>query len=404
MRKKKITEYPSKWSRLKLNMEEISQIDFFCATAVISLGALIGKLKLEQYLLTILFETFFSSLNYFICYFTLGGIDTGGSIYVFTFGAIFGFCVSFTMSLDPRFKENLIRNQNKKSNYYSNIISAIGSLFIWLYFPSFNTARIHWNHNKNKEVVEIMRYRGIINTYMSLFGSTITTFCISALLTQEKFRMQHILRSSYVGGVIIAGSCTFCPYPWCAIILGMVGGGISVYFSHLAKESKLGPKVPPNPFSYQCVNDFIDAIRMSDTMDILYCFGVPGIIGGIFSAIFLGSFEHKPWNNIELNDLFYYDRTAGAQGGIQFGVLVITIVFAVFSAILVGSLNRCFQFYERDLLFNDNSCFEENNEGIFPQYTKKNFLSSSENQLNNDEQDGVEVEVNNNNIVNNNIE
>ena len=402
LRRKKITEYPLKWSRLGLTMEEISQIDFFCASAIISLGALIGKLKLGQYLLSILFETFFASLNYFICYFTLGGIDTGGSVYVFAFGAIFGFSVSFTMSYDPRFKENLIRNQNKKSNYYSNIISAIGSLFIWLYFPSFNTARIHYNHDK--DIREIMRYRGIVNTYMALFGSTITTFCVSALLTEEKFRMQHILRSSYTGGVVIAGCCTFCPYPWCALILGMVGGGVSVLLSHLAKENKLGPKNPPNPFRYKCISDFIDAIKMSDTMDVLYCFGVPGIIGGIFSSIFLGSFEHKPWDKIELDDLFYYHRTPGEQGGIQFSVLIITIVLAIISGILVGSINRCFDFYGRDLLFNDASFFEENNDSIFPRYTKKNFLSSSENQLNNDEQDGVEVEVNNNNVINNNIE
>ena len=64
-------------------MEEITQIDFFAATVLVSLGAVIGKLTLGQYLIIALFETFFASLNYYLCYFALGGIDTGGSLYIY---------------------------------------------------------------------------------------------------------------------------------------------------------------------------------------------------------------------------------------------------------------------------------------------------------------------------------
>ena len=160
-------------------MEEITQIDFFVATVLVSLGAVIGKLTLGQYLIIALFETFFASLNYYLCYFALGGIDTGGSLYIFAFGAIFGFVVSFILSYDDRYKDNLQRNQNNKSDYYSNVISAIGSLFLWLYFPSFNTSRIHYD--QNKKVMDIMRYRGIINTYMSMIGSLVATFCTRSL-------------------------------------------------------------------------------------------------------------------------------------------------------------------------------------------------------------------------------
>ena len=396
MRKKIFTNYEKKWSRLKLNMEEITQIDFFAASAIISLGSWLGKLTLGQYLLAILFETFFAAFNYFLCYFAIGGIDTGGSLYIFTFGAIFGFTVSFVLSYDNRFRERMRNNKNKKSDYYSNIISAIGSLFIWLYFPSFNTAKIHCDHDK--EVMEIMRYRGIINTYMSMIGSTMVTFCMSALLSNQKFKMEHILRSSYVGGVIIAGSCTFCAYPWCAMIIGCIGGILSVVFLHLTRIEK-GEGVPSQEINnnFLCLYDCVQSIKMSDTMGVLYCFGIPGILGGLCNVIFLGCLGKKPWKNLQLVNFFYYDRSPSKQVGIQIAVLFITIAIALISGILIGLIERFFTFYERDIAFTDSTIFIENSDNTFSGFKKKTFLSSSENRLNDEEKEGAEVEINNNN-------
>ena len=398
MRKKIFTNYEQKWSRLKLTMEEITQVDFFSTSAIICLGSLLGKLTLGQYLLAISFETFFAALNHFICYFSIGGIDTGGSIYIFAFGAIFGFCVSFVLSYDNHFRNAIRNNQNNKSDYYSNIISSIGTLFIWIYFPSFNISKIHCAHDKN--VMEIMRYRGIINTYMSMIGSTVVSFSMSALLSNQKFKMEHILRSSYVGGVIISGSCTFCPYPWCAMLVGCIGGLISVAFLHLTrKENGVGDQ-PPVPNNFPCLSDFIQAIKMSDTIGVFYCFGIPGILGGLCNIIFLACLGKKPWNDLNLVDFFYYDRSSSKQAGIQIAVLFITIGFALFSGILIGFIERFFRISERENLFTDRYiCQEKNDNNNFSGFKKKTFLSSSENKLNDEENEneGVEIQINNKN-------
>ena len=402
-RKNHHTKYSPKFSKIPLDMEEITQLDFFIATVLISLGSLIGKLTLGQYLVTILFETFFAVFNYYLCYFSIGGIDNGGSVYIFTFGAIFGFTVSIILAYDNTFFALLSKNQSNKSNYYSNIISAIGSLFLWLYFPSFNTARVHCDQNPEKiKTIEIMRYRGIINTYMSMIGSTVGTFCTSSLLTPEKkFRIEHILRSSYVGGVIIAGCCTFCPYPWCAILIGFFGGIISVLLSHFTSPQERELVLPENPPSQNCCGNILYAIKMSDTMGVMYVFGIPGIIGGIFTSIFLGSLKEKPWKNVDLKDFFYYDRSASAQGGVQMGVLFITIAIAWCSGMLAGCMLKFIGYEGDENFFNDNMIFEEGKE--FPEYISKNILSSSENKLNNEEQgegEGRDVEINNVNNIN----
>jgi ammonium transporter Rh len=391
-------------------MEEITQIDFFATTVLISLGSLIGKLTLGQYFIVIFCETLFASLNYFICYFAIGGIDTGGSLYIFAFGALFGFIVSFVLAYDERFKKIISKSKNNKSSYYSNVFSAIGSLFLWLYFPSFNTARIHYDENK-KYIMDIMRYRGIINTYMSMIGSLVASFCTSSLvITERKFKMEHILRGSYVGGVIIAGCCTFCAYPWAALLIGFFGGIVSVLLIHLAtpkEEEAINPEENSNNNNINhCLYNFILAMRMSDTMGVIYCFGVPGILGGIFTLIFLGSFNHEPWkkkitlaNGLErtakreFNDFFYYKRTPSAQVGIQIGALFITIVIAICSGIITGFFMKVFDYSGEEVFFMDNMIMEEKN--YVPEYSNKKILSSSENKLNNDDnEDGREVDIN----------
>ena len=406
------SRYDSKFSKIKLDMEEITQIDFFVATVLVSLGAVIGKLTLGQYLIIALFETFFASLNYYLCYFALGGIDTGGSLYIFAFGAIFGFVVSFILSYDDRYKDNILqRNQNNKSDYYSNVISAIGSLFLWLYFPSFNTSRIHYD--QNKKVMDIMRYRGIINTYMSMIGSLVATFCTSALVMEErKFKVEHILRASYAGGVIIAGCSNFCAYPWCALLIGFFGGIISVILLYYATPKSRDFVPPPNPNIQNCCVQFLFALKMSDTMGVMYCFGVPGILGGIFTTIFLASLNKIPWkkaktiNELEvefktkLEDLFYYNRSPSAQGGIQLGVLFITIAIAFVSGIVTGFIVKFLEYDRNENLFTDNIIFEDKN--YFDVFDNKKILSSSENKLNNDDnEEGREVEVNQENNNNN---
>ena len=110
---------------------------------------------------------------------------------------------------------------------------------------------------------------------------------------------------------------------------------------------------------------------MSDTMGVLYCFGIPGILGGLCNIIFLGCLGKKPWKNLQLVDYFYYDRSPSKQVGIQIAVLFITIAIALFSGILIGFIERFFRFYERDVAFSDRAIFIESNDNAFSGFQKK---------------------------------
>ena len=65
----------------------------------------------------------------------LQGTDMGGTMFVHTFGAYFGVAASFFFQPDRSKVSN-----NLKDSYQSNTVACIGSIFLWIYWPSFNGA------------------------------------------------------------------------------------------------------------------------------------------------------------------------------------------------------------------------------------------------------------------------
>jgi ammonium transporter Rh len=72
------------------------------------------------------------TLNEQIVYGLVGVFDAGGSTAIHTFGAYFGLTVSLIISkvVAPKSKP--------ETSYNSNIFAMIGTLFLWMFWPSFN--------------------------------------------------------------------------------------------------------------------------------------------------------------------------------------------------------------------------------------------------------------------------
>ena len=72
------------------------------------------------------------TLNEDLVYEVLKAYDVGGSTAIHTFGAYFGLSVSFIIS-------RVSKPQGAVETTYGNIIFAmIGTLFLWMFWPSFN--------------------------------------------------------------------------------------------------------------------------------------------------------------------------------------------------------------------------------------------------------------------------
>jgi len=355
----KIPENNTYWERKDLNFDTLTKVDYFTGSVLISLGALIGKLTICHYVVISLYETFFSSLNFYLCFKLMGGIDNGGSLYIHTFGAVFGVIVSITVFCTRKEYNKISNNRHLTSDYTSNIFSFIGTLFLWLFFPSFNTSFIQsLSSEQNKN---LLRFRGVINTYLSMIGSVVSVFVVSPIVSNGKIKMEHLLNSSFVGGVIIGGCCTVCSSGWAAILIGFIGGCLSViglwFFKKKLKELKL-----------------------EDTFGILYTFGIPGFLGGFLNSIFIATKDDTflenflyfriPQNKSDTTntDNKNYYRDIRTQIGIQIAIIFITIAIAGFSAMTIGFIIRSLKCEKNEIYFVDSENYVEEENIPLPEW------------------------------------
>ena len=83
----------------------------------------------------LLCELIFYAVNESIGVIKYKAVDMGGSMFVHTFGAFFGLALSYMIT-----NSNKVKSEKNSSSYNSDIFAMIGTIFLWMYWPSFNGA------------------------------------------------------------------------------------------------------------------------------------------------------------------------------------------------------------------------------------------------------------------------
>ena len=130
------------WQKYQLNFETFIFTEYNAVAVLITLGAVIGKLSIPSYFLIAILESFTCSFNFYLCKDKLGAIDTGGSMFFHLFGGITGIVISLLLFTKKEERKKILSNQHKSTNYMSTILAFIGTIFIWILFPSFNSVLI----------------------------------------------------------------------------------------------------------------------------------------------------------------------------------------------------------------------------------------------------------------------
>ncbi|KAL7530933.1 hypothetical protein ACHAXR_003756, partial [Thalassiosira sp. AJA248-18] len=145
--------------------------DFAAAAVLISFGAILGKVtKPSQLIVIALLEIIFYAINEEIGK-LLHVSDIGGSMVIHAFGAYFGLGVSYVLTIhDAR------SHADNSANYVSDVFSMVGSIFLWMFWPSFNSA-LAGPYDQE---------RAVINTVLSLTGSGVASFAASYYLRGNK--------------------------------------------------------------------------------------------------------------------------------------------------------------------------------------------------------------------------
>ena len=329
--------FKESWNNGVLNFDTFIKAIFNSCAILVSLGAVHGKISHIQYLVLIISETILSSLNLKLCDVKLKIIDTGGGLYIHTFGALFGIAIYIVLFRSKKKRARLSAyNRANITNYLSNITCFVGVLFILNYLPSFNSGLA---------LSDDGRYRAAINTYFSIIGSIVMSFIITGFIYNGKFIYEYILFGSFSGGIIISTCCSVCLDHWAALLIGMLCGLICIIL-----------------FKY--LNELFLELGYYDIYNIIIVHGIPGILGAFISSMFISDLDHRVDNyyNILLKDM---ERKNRAQAGIQIAAIFITCAISFVGGITVGFLikvSRCGKIKE---YFDDNEFFYGKLDGEF---------------------------------------
>lgn len=241
------------FSKATLSIDTLVFAEFAAASLLIAIGAPLGKLKMDQYIIMgLLFIPAYILNEWLILDSGLfkGFLDTGGSIVIHAFGAYFGLGV--VSNTYKRFEKDPCCENDTTSNQFA----LLGSMILWLFWPSFTSALVA------PQRVTLTA----INTIFALCGATLATYIFTKLI-RGKIEIEDIANAALAGGVAIGSTCDMTT-PGFAMLIGIAAGALSVI-----GYSTIAPKLEK-------------LINGSDTCGINNLHGMPGILGGI-TAIFI---------------------------------------------------------------------------------------------------------------------
>ncbi|XP_071270068.1 ammonium transporter Rh type A-like [Salvelinus alpinus] len=241
--------------KIKVSIFKMINADFSTATVLISFGAVLGKTSPVQLLIMTILEITIFSINEHLVVEILEANDVGASMIIHAFGAYFGLAVT-RMLYRPALRNG---HENDGSVYHSDLFAMIGTVFLWMFWPSFNSAIAEPGTDQ---------LMAVTNTYFSLAACVLSAYAVSSLVEHKgKLDMVHIQNATLAGGVAVGTCADMDIGPFGAMIIGFVAGIVSTLgFKFLT------PILASN-------------LGIQDTCGVHNLHGMPGILGGIAGIV-----------------------------------------------------------------------------------------------------------------------
>ena len=187
----------------------------------------------------------------------------------------------------------------------------VGTVFLWMFWPSFNGALAGPSQQQ----------RVIVNTVLAISASCVTA-CGTSRLFLHKLDMEVVLNATLAGGVAIGSASDLVVNALFTTLIGSAAGILSalgfLYLSSFLQEK----------------------INLHDTCGVHNLHGMPGVMGGLVGALSasLSGNAYSEAAQIETFAAMGDGRTAQQQGMYQVAALGITLGIAIISGILSGFL------------------------------------------------------------------
>lgn len=275
--------------------------EFAAASALIAMGAVLGRLKVYQYgILGLLLVPFYMINEWLVLDgglgITKGFVDAGGSIVIHAFGAYFGMGLTLMLSSAKH------RAMPIESDATSDRFSMLGSMILWIFWPSFCSAI----------VPEAQFAQTVINVVLALCGATLATYIVGVLI-RKRVAIADIANASLAGGVAIGATCNIVG-PTGAFAIGLLAGTICV-----VGYTIIQPRLQ-------------SAFKTVDTCGVHNLHGMPGLLGGLVGIVVVPSAAKA-----------------------QIVGIIFTVVFALIAGVISGAIIRATG--KKDLAYEDSDEF-----------------------------------------------
>jgi ammonium transporter Rh len=154
----------------------------------------------------------------------------------------------------------------------------------------------------------------VLNTALALLGSTLAAFAASAATGGGRLNMVHIQNATLAGGVAMGSSANLALPPAAAVALGLLAGAVSTLgFAYVSPALERG-------------------LGLKDTCGVHNLHGMPGVLGGLLSALFASLYGGREGNASLM------ERGIDGQPGAQLAALGCTLAVALSAGAVAGWL------------------------------------------------------------------
>lgn len=232
--------------------------EFAAASLLIAMGAVLGRLNMDQYFIMALIFVPAYILNEYIILDSgifKGFMDVGGSVVIHAFGAYFG------MGMIASTSKNFMDAPECETDKTSHMFCLVGSMILWIFWPSFTSAIASPEYG----VVTA------INTVFALCGSTIATYVCTKYI-RGGIEIDDIANAALAGGVAIGSACSMAN-PGFAMVIGILAGTLSTV-------------------GYTIIQPRYEKIIYgTDSCGVHNLHGMPGVLGGLSAICITGNFK-----------------------------------------------------------------------------------------------------------------
>ncbi|CAH7437456.1 Rhd [Phodopus roborovskii] len=284
-----------------INLLSIQKGTLSTVPVLISAVAVLGKANLVQLAVMALMETVAFGVTRLVSQENFYVKDHIITMYGYVFGAYFGLLVAWCLSRSlPGELGEKAQTEKVQMATSSSLFAMLGTLFLWIFWPSFNSALVEGSNDK----------KAVLNTYYALAVSAVTATSASALShPQGKINMVHLHNAVLAGGVAVGAPCVLITSPWVAMVLGLTAGLISIG----------GAKCLP-----VCLNRML---QIQNPNGIHYTFGLPGLLGAVTYCLMSVQSNYRIFKWVVTSQLIN-----------DFGALSFVLAMGMASGLLTGWL------------------------------------------------------------------